>query len=369
MQFKLPYLVRYNSPRETPRYYVQKRLNKRLLKVRLRADPEKHAEFLKEYQESLARLGLKVAGKPTERHEPTDTLEAVANAYIKSAVFRKLEPASQRNRESCIRSAIAEPTVPGGTYLMKDCPIDDLSLKLFKVMRDRKAELPGAANNRVKYLKSMMAWALDAELIEDNPARDLKSVPKIPNSGYYVWTVEDLIRYLKRHPPGSKARLAMMIMLLTGFRRSDAVRLGQDHIFGEVIRFTPQKGMKTSKQLKTLTLPLLPPLREAMEPFLGNEPTFLLTEYGKPFSAAGFGNWMRDRCDEAELPDCTSHGLRKAGATIAANAGATTEMLKSMFGWTSSDMADLYVKAADQTRLAALGMPLLLTTSIPELSI
>jgi hypothetical protein len=25
--------------------------------------------------------------------------------------------------------------------------------------------------------------------------------------------------------------------------------------------------------------------------------TFLETEYGKPFTAAGFGNWFRDRCD------------------------------------------------------------------------
>lgn len=33
--------------------------------------------------------------------------------------------------------------------------------------------------------------------------------------------------------------------------------------------------------------------------------TFLLTQYGKPFTANGFGNWMRDRCDEAELPVCS----------------------------------------------------------------
>jgi hypothetical protein len=46
--------------------------------------------------------------------------------------------------------------------------------------------------------------------------------------------------------------------------------------------------------------------------------TFLVNEYGKPFTAKGFGAWFRARCDEAGLPRCTAHGLRKAGATIAA---------------------------------------------------
>ena len=39
--------------------------------------------------------------------------------------------------------------------------------------------------------------------------------------------------------------------------------------------------------------------------------TFLVTEYGKPFTPAGFGNWFRQRCDEAGLPQCSAHGLRK----------------------------------------------------------
>ena len=61
--------------------------------------------------------------------------------------------------------------------------------------------------------------------------------------------------------------------------------------------------------------------------------TFLQTEYGKPFTEAGFGNWFRDRCDEAGLPQCTAHGLKKASATIAAENGATTRQLMAMFDW------------------------------------
>ena len=44
------------------------------------------------------------------------------------------------------------------------------------------------------------------------------------------------------------------------------------------------------------------PLAEiiAATPMVGVK-TFLVTEYGRPFTAAGFGNWFRDRCNEAGL--------------------------------------------------------------------
>jgi hypothetical protein len=60
--------------------------------------------------------------------------------------------------------------------------------------------------------------------------------------------------------------------------------------------------------------------------------TFLI-KHGKPFTANGFGNWFRDRRDGAGLPQCSAHGLRKAGATIAAENGATDRQLMAMFDW------------------------------------
>lgn len=50
--------------------------------------------------------------------------------------------------------------------------------------------------------------------------------------------------------------------------------------------------------------------------------TFLVTAYGELFTDGGFGNRMRDWCDQAELPQCTAHGLKKAAATICAELGA-----------------------------------------------
>ena len=74
--------------------------------------------------------------------------------------------------------------------------------------------------------------------------------------------------------------------------------------------------------------------------------TFLVTEYGKPFLDKGLGNKMRQWCDESGLFHCLAHGLRKAGASIAAEYGATSDQLKAIFGWTTSQQANLQPSCA-----------------------
>jgi len=56
----------------------------------------------------------------------------------------------------------------------------------------------------------------------------------------------------------------------------------------------------------------------------GEKMIFLITAFGKPFAPAGFGNAMRDWCDQANLHHCPAHGLRKACATALTEAGCYT---------------------------------------------
>jgi site-specific recombinase XerD len=87
--------------------------------------------------------------------------------------------------------------------------------------------------------------------------------------------------------------------------------------------------------------------------------TCLVTEYGMPFTVNGFGNWFRDRCNEAGLPHCSAHGLRKAGAKTAAENGATPHQLMSIFGWLTLKEAERYTQEAQRKLMAAAGMELL----------
>jgi integrase len=82
-----------------------------------------------------------------------------------------------------------------------------------------------------------------------------------------------------------------------------------------------------------ISLPILPALQDEIDQAPKGNLTFLVTAYGKPFTAAGFGMRFREWCNAANLTHCTAHGLRKAGASRAAENGATDAQLNAIFGW------------------------------------
>ena len=95
-------------------------------------------------------------------------------------------------------------------------------------LRDEKAGFPEAANHRLKALRQLFAWAcLPAyRYANKNPARDVTYLKSNNPDGIPAWSEADAARYEARHPIGTKARLAFDLLLYTGVRRSDAVRLG-----------------------------------------------------------------------------------------------------------------------------------------------
>jgi hypothetical protein len=78
---------------------------------------------------------------------------------------------------------------------------------------------------------------------------------------------------------------------------------------------------------------------------------FELRERGMPMTKESFGNWFRDTCQAAGVSK-SAHGLRKAGATRAANNGATVAQLEAIFGWKGGGMASLYTRSADRAKLS-----------------
>ena len=63
------------------------------------------------------------------------------------------------------------------------------------------------------------------------------------------------------------------------------------------------------------------------------------------------GTRLQRACNAAGVAK-SAHGVRKIGATRAANNGATVAELEAIFGWSGGGMASLYTRAADRARLA-----------------
>ena len=252
-------------------------------------------------------------------------------------------------RRGIIEDCLREPRKPGSSDLMRDCPVKVVSAAHVKMLRDRKAATPGAANNRRKYLSSMFGWAVENGLLLLNPAREVRKVRYV-TSGFHTWTVDEVRQFEEKHPIGTKARLALALLLYLGVRRGNVVTLGRQHAKGGWLRMVPRKTRH--RRQETSEKPILPVLADIIAQTPTGALTFIETEYGRPFTAAGFGNWFRQRCDEAGLPQCSAHGLRKAGATMAAENGATDRQLMAPYHWTSAAQANVYTATANRKRMA-----------------
>ncbi|WP_339472521.1 hypothetical protein, partial [Pseudomonas sp. EL_65y_Pfl1_R83] len=161
-------------------------------------------------------------------------------------------------------------------------------------------------------------------------------------TGHHTWSVPEIELFVERHAAGTKAHLALMLFLLLGQRISDVAKFGRQHIrkprhvapklrqihAGRWLAFRQHKNR--NKDPVDLVIPILPQLETVLQDAkdagtLGTM-TFLETSFGKPHTVKGLGNWFADRCKEAGVPG-RAHGLRKAGATLAAQNGATPHQL------------------------------------------
>ncbi|MDX3885306.1 MAG: tyrosine-type recombinase/integrase [Sphingomonas sp.] len=147
-------------------------------------------------------------------------------------------------------------------------------------------------------------------------------------------------------------------MLYTSQRRSDMVRMGRQHVGGGRIKVV---------QLKTraeLWIPIHPRLAQAITAVPADHLEFLVTQYGRPFTANGFGNWFRDRCDKAGLKHCSAHGLRKAATRQMVELGLSNQLIKSITGHVTDPEVSHYAEAANQKLRADKAMAALIEWEI-----
>ena len=206
------------------------------------------------------------------------------------------------------------------------------------------ADRPGAAASILKMLRILISHAIDIGWLKHNPSLGIKR-PKLKR--IRSWT-EDEIEIFRAHwPLGTRQRTAFELFLNSGQRRSDVVRMAWPHIVANRITVTQQKtGRK-------LLIPLHRDLIAALSAAQRTHVSILTTEYGKPFSVDGFGQWMRDAITAAGLPlECQPHGLRKAAGRRLAESGASAKMIMAVLGHKTLTEVERYTEDADQVGLA-----------------
>ena len=304
------------------------------------------------YNSPAFKLALEAArsaepAPKVSRHTP-GSFDELLSLYYQSAKFT----AASGQRQAIARGILEAFRADFGKDLVANCKARHIEAILV-AKKQKRAEGkrivggPEAARALHKQLKRLLRYAVKLEWIAANPA-ELADGAGGKKGTRHTWTEAEIAQYRRHHALGTKARLALEIILWTGQRRADACTLGREHIKGNRIEWTAAKGEKP------MVLPYAPQLRAAIEamPAVGIK-TFLVSQWGKPYTKDGFGNWFREQCIAAKLPDeCRAHGLRKAIARRAAELEATQQQLKAIGGWEQDGEVTTYTKGADQARLA-----------------
>lgn len=361
LQIKLRFVVQDIDRHGNRRVYFRRKGSP---KVRLRSEPGTGA-FLEEYNGAL-RAEPKTAAKREPAH--VSTFRWLCERYYRSPEFMQLGERTRYVRRGLL-DALCERNNNGSKRFNTMEPKHVRAIRDARSVNDKGDRTPEAANAVLKALRQLFAWAREAGIATSNPAREVPYLSS-GSDGFHTWTVEEVQTYETAHPIGTTARLAMALLLYTGVRRSDVVHLGPNIERDGVLHFTEVKGAKskTNKRgsgRKQRELPILPQLRAILDATPQGTSSYIVTEFGKPFSAAGFGNRFRKWCDDAGLTHCSAHGLRKAGATIAAENGATEHQLMSIYGWESPKQAALYTRKVNRHRLAFGAMHLLVPNVPP----
>lgn len=309
-------------------------------RIRLPDDPRDPA-----FAEAVraAHSGGTVPSRPDIPAQDKNSLAALLSGYMAGSHFQGLSRRTRENRKRIFNKLIAE----SGHH-------DARAIKRTDIVRARERRTPNAANDFLKAIRPAFAWAHDIGLIEHNPAADVSMVT-VRSEGYHTWTLAEVDRFEARHGPGTPERRALRLLLFTGLRRGDVVQLDYEHrtvqtvaVDGEpqpvdVIEWQPGKG-----DSPPVTIPVLEPLADVLDPD-GAGP-ILHRPAGERWTDDAFGRWFAAACRAAGVPG-RAHGLRKAGATIAAEGGASPWLLMAIWGWKTLRMAEHYTRAADRRRM------------------
>lgn len=259
-----------------------------------------------------------------------ESFNEIADRYLVSPEFNDLAAGTQKNYRVYIKQ------------LRRDfgpSPIGDIKRKHIKAFRDGIADRRGAANQSVRVMMAVMAWAIDADIIEVNPAAKIKNL-KVGE--HRPWPEALIQRVLSDAPKHIVWVVAMG--LYTGQRKGDLLRAKWKDIEDGGIHFIQQK---TGKHV---WVPILPELDAVLTGVNRRSLHILTTGSGRVWKASNFDSVFGGYLKRAGIEGYVFHGLRKNAAMILAEAGCTTEEIKAWTGH-SDVMAGYYARGADQKRL------------------
>jgi integrase len=219
-------------------------------------------EFEAEYRAALDRAPAEL-----RKNAVVGSLEWLWKRYRETTAWTALSLATRKQRENIMRGVLKQSGHEQATAIKRQHVVAG---------RDRRADTPAQARNFLDAVRGLFRWAVDAGHVKTDPASGVKNPARPKTAGFPVWTEDDVERYEKRWPIGTKERVWLAVLLYTGLRRGDAVRLGRQHVRDGVAT------IRTEKTGVTVTIPILPALDEILRAGPCTDLAFICGENGGP---------------------------------------------------------------------------------------
>jgi integrase len=258
-----PFLSRELSRHGRAVWYVR-RSGKR---IRIRAEYGT-LEFTAEYQMALA-----THQPPAEARTTAGTLAWLIEGFRGTAAWQARSESTRAKWDGLYRQAL---TAAG------NAPLSAITPKVIRAGLERRAHTPGQAQHFLNAMRALFRWAVKVQLVKTDPTAGIPALGRRRDAGIRPWTEDDVAAYEKRWPIGTRQRVWLDVLLYTGLRRGDAVRLGRQHV---------RDGIATIKTEKTgtiVTIPILQVLAETLAAGPCGDLSFIAGSRGQPMAKASF---------------------------------------------------------------------------------
>lgn len=248
------------------------------------------------------------------------TLDGLIRMYQRSPEWSALSESSKRSYSLYLKRA---------NSLMRDkrgdsVPARGIERQDVRALRDKLADTPGAANQAIRALGALFAWAVENEKVKDNPAHGVKTFKAKPHE---PWP-EELIEEALSDP---QIGMAVALFYFTGQRINEVVKMSWGAIDGDHMKVFVQK---TQSHIRVA---ILPELMEMLKAQPKDSVAILTNANGQPWTQGGLRTklqaWAAERGHHV-----VPHGLRKnavdslfeAGCTAAEVSGITDQSLQML---------------------------------------
>lgn len=261
-----------------------------------------------------------------------------------TACYSRCKPSTRQRVDSAFRTQLLPTFGP--------IRLSEINSEAVHAWFDRYSQTaPAGANRTLDILRQIFNFAIECGHLESNPTRGVRRNPRPKITRFLSRDeISRVLAVLDAHRgrgSGRQQSTIIHLLLLTGCRKSEIVRLRWEEIDGDVLRLLDTKTGPRIVFLSQSAQALI-----ARQPRTGSPYVFPSPRDGSRPRSPELSLWRKVR-RKAKIEDVRLHDLRHTFASHAAMRGVSLPVLSQLLGHSRDRMAMRYTHVGDRQAVEA----------------